>query len=921
MSDLITSQLVEASTQCHRKAFFILHGTPKPDRHEYDLIIEQRASDNRRRFVEAARANPPSGEQQKPRLQVCPNGAVEAANLRADCDAVSQTKQRSNKSHRAFEPHLVVGTHSVTTDQRLRLTFAGFVIGQTRRYRPATGWIVPMASNPARVRLDAQYPHVRKALDNIRELTTDPSADPPPLALNGHCPQCPFRQHCMDEAEKADHLTLLERMTPKLLKRYNDKGIFTVTQLSHVFRPRKRRSRRVEKAPTFNVELQALAIRTGKVYLEETPSIPENPVELYFDIEGIPDQGFQYLIGLVVQDGNQLLEHSFWADSQADERSIFVDCLNVAARYGDAPIYHYGSYEPKALLQVQKKYGLEVKPFADRLVNVNPSIFGKVYFPSRSNGLKDLGAVVGATWTSSDSSGLQSLVWRYRWEDTQDEDLKQMLLTYNRDDCHALRRLTAELRDIGTAAHARDDVDFSNGPKQLATSTGDDIHHALDRIVTSAHANYQRGRIRISQRGSNGSAQKCRRGRPPKGVRAIELHRVPAKGGITVRIPRRRKCPHDKVQLTPSGQQTEHALIDLTFTKNGCRKTVLRYVGRTAHCPTCHRSYLPNMMRSLRNQVFGHSFQAWAVHQRIALRLPFQAIAQEIQELFGEKIHSQTVQNFVSQFAVKYASTEQLVLQRLLESPFVHVDETKISIGGVDHYVWVFTDSNHVVFRMTETRETTVAKELLDGYGGVLITDFYAGYDAVDCTQQKCLVHLIRDLNEDLRKNPFNAEFETFVGTVRDLLVPIFEDVDRYGLRKRNLRKHVKRIERFRKSIIEGREYRFEITLKYQKRFVRYLGDVFQFLELDDIPWNNNAAERALRHLVMQRRISGSFGKSGAGSYLRLLGIEQTCRFQSKSFLRFLLSGEIDIDKYNERKRRKPRRIVKPDEQVSASDQ
>ena len=910
MSDLITSELVEASTQCNRKAFFILRGTPKPDTHQYEIILKQRASENGSNFIESA-TNVRSKDSSQPlRPDICPNGVVEATGLRADCHAVSQPHQIKKKYHLAFEPHLVVGTHSVTNEQRLRLAFSGLVIGETRRYRPSSGWIVPIESKPVRVGLDPQYSLVRKALANIRRLNADPIADPPPLVLNSHCPLCPFRNHCQAEAEKVDHLTLLERVTPKLLKRYNDKGIFTVTQLSHVFRPRKRRRRKVEKAPLFNVELQAMAIRTHKVYLEETPSLPVSPIELFLDIEGIPDEGFQYLIGLVVKEGTQIAEHSFWADSEPHERSIFEDCLNVAARCGDAPIYHYGSYELKAMQQVQKKYGIDVKPFADRLVNVNTSVFGKVYFPSRSNGLKALGAVVGATWHSPHSSGLQSLVWRYRWEDTQDEDLKQVLLAYNRDDCHALRLLVAELRDIGIAADARDDVDFSNSPKQLFTSLGEDIHHELDRIVTSAHANYQRGRIRISQRGANanGSPEKRKGGRPPKGYRAIDLHRVPAKGGITVRLPRRRKCPHDKVPLTPSDQQSERVLIDLAFTKAGCRKTIVRYVGTKGYCPRCQKSYLPNTMRSLRNQVFGHSFKAWAIHQRVALRLPFGAIAQEIEELFGEQMHRGTVVTFVSQFAAQYASTEHIVLQNLLDSPFIHVDETKISIGGIDHYVWVFTDSKHVVFRMTETRESTVVKELLDGYGGVLITDFYAGYDAVNCTQQKCLVHLIRDLNEDLRKNPFNAEFEEFVGTVRDLLVPIFEDVDQYGLRKRNLRKHMKRIERFRNTNVEGREFRCEITIKYQKRFSRYIGEMFTFLELDGIPWNNNAAERALRHLVMQRRISGSFGKSGASSYLRLLGIEQTCRFQGKSFLRFLLSREKDIDKYRESKRRRASR-------------
>ena len=89
---------------------------------------------------------------------------------------------------------------------------------------------------------------------------------------------------------------------------------------------------------------------------------------------------------------------------------------------------------------------------------------------------------------------------------------------------------------------------------------------------------------------------------------------------------------------------------------------------------------------------------------------------------------------------------------------------------------------------------------------------------------------------------------------------------------------------------------------KYKKRFVRYRNSIFTFLGNDGIPWNNNAAERALRHLAVQRKISGAFSEKGARRYLRLLAISQTCRFQNKSFLGFLLSGLKDVNLY-ERKR------------------
>ena len=199
--------------------------------------------------------------------------------------------------------------------------------------------------------------------------------------------------------------------------------------------------------------------------------------------------------------------------------------------------------------------------------------------------------------------------------------------------------------------------------------------------------------------------------------------------------------------------------------------------------------------------------------------------------------------------------------------------------------------------------------EILRGYQGVLVSDFYAGYDALDCRQEKCWVHLIRDLNEDLWKFPFDEELQEFVSGVKDLIVPIIEAIDRWGLKARHLRRFKKQVDRFYQTVIEGREYGLDATKTYQKRFVRYRESLFRFLDEDGIPWNNNTGERAIRHLAVQRKISGRLYQRGAVDYLVLLGIAQTCRFQEKSFLKFLLSKEIDVDRFQSAKRIK---ISKP---------
>ena len=51
-------------------------------------------------------------------------------------------------------------------------------------------------------------------------------------------------------------------------------------------------------------------------------------------------------------------------------------------------------------------------------------------------------------------------------------------------------------------------------------------------------------------------------------------------------------------------------------------------------------------------------------------------------------------------------------------------------------------------------------RDALAGFRGVLVSDFYGGYEGVDCPQQKCLVHLARDLNDELVGSPFDDDLK-----------------------------------------------------------------------------------------------------------------------------------------------------------------
>ena len=178
----------------------------------------------------------------------------------------------------------------------------------------------------------------------------------------------------------------------------------------------------------------------------------------------------------------------------------------------------------------------------------------------------------------------------------------------------------------------------------------------------------------------------------------------------------------------------------------------------------------------------------------------------------------------------------------------------------------------------------------------MLVSDFYAAYDSMNCPQQKCLIHLMRDLNDDLLRQPFNEELKELVRDFAVLLKPMIETVDRFGLKAYFLRKHKVLVERFYKELSKH-DYQSEITIYYKKRFVRNRDKLFTFLDYDGVPWNNNNAEHAIKaFLPLRKGLGGASSEKGIDEYLTLLSICETCKYKGVRFLDFLRSGEKDID-------------------------
>ena len=763
------------------------------------------------------------------------------------------------------------------------------------------------------MRLNGDLRKTERLLREVKEMVGAESSAK--LILNDHCQICEFRQRCQDQAVEEDNISLLRGMGEKEIKRYARKGFFSVTQLAHTFRPRRKSKKQVQTTHKRQHPLQALAIRDKKIYVFGTPELKASPVRIYLDMEGDPEAECVYLIGMIVVEGDSLTTHSFWADDKEQEYRMFEDFLAQVGRFEDFQVFCYGGYERAFLMRMRKQ--ARRKTPVDRvlkaLVNTLSFIYSHFYFPTYSNGLKDIGGYLGCSWTEPAASGIQSIVWRRKWETSRNEEWKRCLNKYNLEDCAALRRVTGMVCAIaaklnseeGSEIHNAKDLpivrvqDIERWAKDRNWGNVDFVHSDYAFINKCGYFDYQRERVYV---------------RTNKTLRKIHAHRIKNKRPKLRTTKRIRitssRCPICKShEITTQKQSGEvncpypraKRAYDLVMSHGGIMRRVIECHSSVHWCLECRHTFVPE--RHLRLDKHFHGLKSWAMYQHVAHTLSLRTISVMLEEFFGLRVRPCELHMFKTLMERYYKTTYQRLLKNILAGNLLHIDETEVKLQSGKANVWVFTNLEEVVFMYRPTREGDFLQVLLKEFHGVLVSDFYAAYDSITCPQQKCLIHLMRDINQELLNNPYDDELQAITHPFGVLLRSVIETIDEHGLKRRHLQKHKRNVEGFFRSLSE-RSCRSEAAESLRIRLTKYRDKLFTFIDHDGVPWNNNNAENAIKKFAYYREDTvGVLREGGLCDYLALLSICQTCRYKGVSFLKFLMSGQRDIDIYCEQKR------------------
>src|SRR5262249_47415576 len=145
----ITSEIVVAYSQCPRKAYLLLFSPDKGEPHEYVQILEQQRCANQGRYIDHlqqthADVHPYTVENLHKGSKVLINAHLQVDGFVADCGVLTRVEGTSTLGKHSYEPMIFVGTHSISKEQQLELSFVGSVLARLQHTSPAAGRIIGM---------------------------------------------------------------------------------------------------------------------------------------------------------------------------------------------------------------------------------------------------------------------------------------------------------------------------------------------------------------------------------------------------------------------------------------------------------------------------------------------------------------------------------------------------------------------------------------------------------------------------------------------------------------------------------------------------------------------------------------------------------------------------------------------------------
>ncbi len=354
-------------------------------------------------------------------------------------DLLRPVAQSSHLGEWSYEAVDIKNAREPAEAHKFQLFFYGILLEHVQGHRPDEGYIVNSKGEEIAIGFEESEASFFKALDGILEIRAGKKPDP---FMTSSCKDSPWFHLCKREAESADDPSLIYKLYKSEYKKLKEGGYATLTSIASseldalVEGVHGISAHRLERIRT-----QAQSWAEKRIIRVDDPRLPEETREIYFDIEGDPLIGIEYLFGILVREPGKVEYLAFLAEKPEDEGKAWTDFCDHMEKLSGTVIYHYGRYELDVIARMSSRYGISKKAGhaldPKNMIDLLRVVQRAAVFPMRFYSLKDIAKWLGFKWRADDASGANSVVWFQNWLDTGDRDVLQKIVDYNEDDVRA----------------------------------------------------------------------------------------------------------------------------------------------------------------------------------------------------------------------------------------------------------------------------------------------------------------------------------------------------------------------------------------------------------------------------------------------------------------------------------------------------
>ena len=293
----------------------------------------------------------------------------------------------------------------------------------------------------------------------------------------GYCTFCDWKEICENEWIDNRHLNQVLGNNKKNIKKLNNAGIQNLDELAKL-NPKTKieglrdeiKIKRINQAklqieaenkgyPIFKVIEENLILNKGFNLLPK-PS----ECDLFFDLEGVQDYVFpgklEYLFGIYYEENGEKIFKPFWAHNKKEEKQSVIDFFAFTKahfkKYPKAKIYHYASYEIKALerlTSLHKVHGVDYDHYLNlgRFVDLFRVVKQAIFVSEKSYSIKEIEKYYDFKRTGDIKKGDISEEYYIQWIETKKQKLLDEIEEYNKQDCVSTFKLRNWLLKIKPA--------------------------------------------------------------------------------------------------------------------------------------------------------------------------------------------------------------------------------------------------------------------------------------------------------------------------------------------------------------------------------------------------------------------------------------------------------------------------------------